>query len=255
VCVVDLLGLSERHLLCRPDYADAVCVFDEGVRAALIGAGRPGHHVVVTGNPAFDTVLDAAHVAQGRRWRHEAGWDALHVCLYASSPEPASAPSTDAQGDPEFPRRIERTLLRAAEANPALGLWVRRHPSEARADDIAALCHPRVRVCGPEMDLHSCLHACDEVIVTVSTVGVEARIAGRWVTRVHGSIFDRFSPFTHLRLADRDLAVEDLAPEYATLGHRGCAGSGAAGERGRPELATDRVLAVLRSVQEDSRGA
>lgn len=252
-CVVDMLGISERHLLCRPDYADVVCVINGAVRDALVSGGRPAADVVVTGNPAFDSVLDPAMVAQGAALRREAGWDRLHVCLYASSPEPASAPSVPEAGDPDLPRRIERALVRAVETNPALALWVRRHPSEPPAEELIALRHPRIRVSGADLPLHACLHACDEVIVTVSTVGLEASIAGRYVTRVRGSIFDRFSPFAELAIADRELAVDDLPAAYASLvpgalvatQDRNAASSG---------NATERVVAVLQSLVEGRHG-
>jgi hypothetical protein len=254
VCVVDMLGISERHLLCRPDYADAVCVINDVVRQALVAAGRPAADVVVTGNPAFDSVRDPALVAQGAALRRAAGWDGLHVCLYASSPEPANTPGIAEVGDPELPRRIERALVRAVQTNPALALWVRRHPSEAPAEDLVALRHPRIRVSGPDMPLHACLHACDEAIVTVSTVGLEASIAGRYVTRVRGSIVDPVSPFAELRLADRELTVGEVPAAYASI-----VPGAVAPAHDRTALsdanATERVVAVLQSVLDGHRDA
>lgn len=254
VCVVDMLGISERHLLCRPDYADAVCVLSDAVRDALVKGGRPPADVVVTGNPAFDSVLDPAVVARGAALRHAAGWDRLHAMLYASSPEPASAPVVDTVGDPDFPRRIERALVQAVEANPRLALWVRRHPSEGAADEVAALAHPRIRVSGQDMPLHACLHACDEVIVTVSTVGLEASIAGRSVTRVRGSIFDAFSPFAELPIADRELTVDEVPAAYAAAAPGDAVGAKASGA-GRVPSATERVLAVLQSIDRGRHAA
>ncbi|HKB55818.1 MAG TPA: hypothetical protein VKD22_17615 [Ramlibacter sp.] len=254
ICVVDMLGISERHLLCRPDYGDAVCVINEAVREALIRGGRPAADVVVTGNPAFDSVRDPAMVAQGAALRRAAGWDRLHVCLYASSPEPASTPGVAEAGDPDLPRLIERTLVCAVEANPALAMWVRRHPSEAAAEELLALRHPRIRVSAADMPLHACLHACDEVIVTVSTVGLEASIAGRYVTRVRGSIVDRFSPFAELRIADRELTVRELPAAYGSV--MAGALAPARDRAGAPGGdATERVVAVLQSVQDGHRGA
>ncbi|MDF2464073.1 MAG: hypothetical protein K0Q43_2308 [Ramlibacter sp.] len=246
VCLVDLLGIWERDLLASPCYADAVCVLNEAVRDSLVRAGRPASQVHVTGNPAFDTVNDPAMLAAGARFRTQAGWDELYVCLYASSPEPAGIPGVDGTGDPTFPRRIEEALIAAVEANPNLALWVRRHPSEARADDISAANRPRVRVAPPEMPLHACIHASDEVIVTVSTVGVEAHLAGKRVTQVRGSILDHLSPYLQMGIADRELTVAALPQAYAAQ-H-----SPAAASARRPleavGNATGRVVEVLRSV-------
>lgn len=244
VCLVDLLGIWERGRLAAPDYADAICVLNQSVRESLIDAGRPAQDVRVTGNPAFDTVVDPAFIAAGAALRHDAGWDGLHVCLYASSPEPAVYPGLPERGDPGFPRRIERALLDAVIANPSLAIWVRRHPSEPAAAEVAAIGHPRIRVSPAEMPLHACIHASDEVLVTVSTVGVEGSMAGKYVTQVRGSMFDNLSPYLAMGIAQRELTVEQIATGYeppqdtAVLGRREAAGT-----------ATDRVVEVLQSVQ------
>jgi hypothetical protein len=246
VCLVDLLGIWERDLLASPDYADAVCVLNEALRDSLVRAGRPASQVHVTGNPAFDTVNDPAMLAAGARLRAQAGWDALHVMLYASSPEPTGIPGVEGTGDPAFPRRIEETLIAAVQANPGLALWVRRHPSEARADEVAAANHARVCVASPEMPLHACIHASDEVIVTVSTVGVEASLAGKRVTQVRGSILDHLSPYLQMGIADRELTVAELPLAYA--GQHGVAGAGARRPPAAIGNATQRVVEVLQAV-------
>jgi hypothetical protein len=251
-CLADLLGLWERDLLARHDYADAVCVLNDGVRRHLIAAGRPAADVHVTGNPAFDPINDPQVVSEGSKLRQAQGWDGLHVCLSASSPEPRSIPDVRGQGDPDLPRHIERALVGAVVANPNLALWVRRHPSEAPPDEIAALGHPRIRVSGRGDALHACIHASDEVIVTGSTVGVEASIAGKSVTQVRGSILDHLSPYVSLGIAQRELAVTQIAgaygPDAALLTRR------APDASANQERAVDRVLAVLRGVAERAHG-
>ncbi|MES2936497.1 MAG: hypothetical protein V4864_02370 [Pseudomonadota bacterium] len=215
VCLVDLLGIWERELLARADYADAVCVLNVSVRDMLVRAGRPTQDLHVTGNPAFDSVHDAAMKEQGRRWREEAGWQDLHVCLYASSPEPQRIAGVEGTGDPEFPRRLERALRDAAERNPRLALCVRRHPSEAAPQDVIEAAHPRIRASGREMPLHAAIHASDEVLVTVSTVGVEAGIAGKPVTQLRGSILDHLSPYLDMGIASRELTLDAIPAAFA----------------------------------------
>jgi hypothetical protein len=176
--------------------------------------------------------------------RPEAGWEGLHVCLYASSPEPVSYPGWPGHGDPEFPRRVERALLAAVVANPSLAIWVRRHPSELVASELAALGHPRIRVSPAEMPLHAAIHASDEVLVSVSTVGVEANLAGKYVTQVRGSIFDGLSPYFAMGIAQRELTLDQLMVGYEpprdTVAVRG---------RSPGDAATDRVVEVLESVR------
>jgi hypothetical protein len=244
VCLLDLFGIWERQRLARHDFADALCVLNESVRDSLVSAGRPPQDVRVTGNPAFDTVLDPALIAAGAALRHDAGWDGLHVCLYASSPEPAAYPGLPQQGDPAFPRRIESALLDAVIANPSLAIWVRRHPSEPAASEVAALGHPRIRVSPTEMPLHACIHASDEVLVMVSTVGVEANLAGKYVTQIRGSIFDNLSPYLAMGIAQRELTLEQLAAGYEPP-HDTAVGA----RREAAGTATDRVVEVLQSAQ------
>jgi hypothetical protein len=254
VCLVDLFGIWERDLLARSDYADAICVLNDAVRGTLIDAGRPACDVHVTGNPAFDSVRDPAMVAEGARLRRDADWDDLHVCLYASSPEPNEIPGIVGRGDPTLPRRIENALIDAVQANPALALWVRRHPSEAPAHEVAQARHPRIRVSTSEMPLHASIHASDEVIVTVSTVGVEASLAGKRVTQVRGSILDHLSPYVAMGLAERELTVDGVAATYRNMPPLA--------ERRQEQVAfgtpsasaVDRVVGVLQTVQEHRGG-
>lgn len=254
VCLVDLLGIWERDLLARPDYADALCVLNDAVRDSLVEAGRPPDDVRITGNPAFDTVLDPALIAAGAAYRCEAGWDSLHVCLYASSPEPTSIPGVANTGDPGLPRRIEDALVAAVHGNPALALWVRRHPSEAPAEDLVRANHPRILVSPPEMPLHACIHASDEVVVTVSTVGVEASLAGKSVTQVRGSILDHLSPYLAMGIARRELTLEQVPHAYAQIVARKQLPIKPSVWAGTGPNATDRVVQVLRSIQERRRG-
>ena len=252
VCLVDLLGIWERERLAAPDYADAVCVLNDAVRESLLGAGRPARDVIVTGNPAFDSARDPSLKAMGERYRREAGWDGLHVCLYASSPEPQRIPGVNGIGDPDLPRRIERALIDIVHADERLALWVRRHPSEAPATDIAACGHPRVRVSGVDMPLHACIHGSDEVIVTVSTVGVEASLIGKPVTQVRGSILDHLSPYVAMGLAQRELDVEQLSSAFGPEARMRIESSQIA-TQGVAD-ATGAVVKVLCAVQERFHG-
>lgn len=247
-CVVDLLGIWERDLLARPDYASAVCVLNDAVRAGLLAAGRPEGDVHVTGNPAFDGINDPTAIALGRQYREQLGWNSLHVCLYASSPEPVRSPSVSGSGDPAFPRLVEERLVRAVRDNAGLALWIRRHPSEPPANDVEHAGHPRIRVSGPRMPLHACLHGSDEVIVSVSTVGVEANLAGKPVTQVRGSILDHLSPYLAMGVASRELTLDQLGAAYGSGATR-VRRAAATGVSTQVGGAAERVVQVLSSLQ------
>lgn len=208
LCLIDMFGLWERDWLVRVDYSDALCVLNPQVAASLVEAGRPSGHVRVTGNPAFDGIRDPALVALGQALRRDVGWEGQRVFLYASSPEPEAVTGIAGHGDPAWPQCIEAQLVEAVLADPSLALWVRRHPSEASAHDIRAAAHPRIRVA--EGPLHAYLHACDDVVVTVSTVGLEAHLAGRKVTQVRGSILDGLSPYLSMGIAQRELSSDEI---------------------------------------------
>lgn len=241
LCLLDLFGLWEREWLVRPDYADAVCVLNPQVAASLVAGGRPAPHVHVTGNPAFDGIQDPAAIAQGQALRRNAGWSAQRVFLYASSPEPEAVTGIAGRGDPAWPRRIEAQLVQAVQADPSLALWMRRHPSEAAAESLHDMRHPRIRVA--EGPLHPYLHACDEVVVTVSTVGVEAKLAGRDVTQVRGSILDGLSPYLAMGIARRELRLDEIGKRLPQP--MPASGAGAGPIDGQ---ATGRVLAVACSL-------
>lgn len=246
LCLLDLFGIWERARLARPDYADALCVLNEAVRAEFIAAGRPREHIHVTGNPAFDSLRDPALPAQGAALRRAAGFEAHHVLLLATSPEPVQVSGIEGRGDPTWPRRIEQRLIDIVRADPRLALWLRRHPSEPPADEIAALAHPRIRVCTADVPLHAWLHAGDEVLVTVSTVGVEAAMAGQRVTQIRGSVLDALSPFERMGIAQRALPLDAL--DTAWPAHARPQAANLATATDAPASATDAVLAVARGL-------
>ena len=130
---MDLLGIWERDLLARPDYADAICVLNEAVRDRLCQAGRPAKDVRVTGNPAFDTLRDPAMVEAARPSVARRDGTTFTCACMPHRRIPRVFAGVAGTGDPAFPRRVEQVLVESVVANPGLALWVRRHPSEAPA--------------------------------------------------------------------------------------------------------------------------
>lgn len=186
VCAVDLFALQEVQWIGQSGYADRVCVLNESVRSMFLYHGRRGDEVVVTGNPAFDSISAPETIEAGKRLRRDRGWDdGRKVVLWASQIEPERHPFTDRAGDPLLPRRVESELRRIIAANQGLRLVVRYHPSE-RVHFEPAL---RVDFSPVSEPISVLLHAVDAVVVTASTVGIEAALAGRPVISIDMSIF------------------------------------------------------------------
>jgi hypothetical protein len=211
-CLVDLFALDEIAWVGRTGFADRVCVLNEAVRTDLVRAGRNPDEVVVTGNPAFDAcTTDAARTA-GAALRQERNWPQGRTVLFASAPEPAEHPfRPGAAGNPELPRQAFEALQRAA-AGAGLRLLVRPHPSEA-ADPPAWM--RAAEVAGQDIALETLVNAVDLTVVLVSTVAIQARLAGSRVLQVRGALLESAAPFLDYGLADAAVDLSEV--EAATV--------------------------------------
>ncbi len=207
VCLVDLFAAYEIEWLREPGFADRVCVLNAHVQARLVAAGRAAQEVVVTGNPAFDGLLDPAVRGRGLALRRDRGWQDRQVWLWASQLEPASHPCQPGRGDTGLPMRIARELQRIAQSRPAMELVIRPHPSES---DFRIELGPRQHLSPRSEDLHVLLHACDGVVVLTSTVALEARLAGCTVVQVLGSLYSDDAPYLAHGIADAAVPLTGL---------------------------------------------
>jgi hypothetical protein len=237
VCIVDLFAIDEVRWIGEAGYADRVCVLNEEVRRFLLQAGRRPEEVVVTGNPAFDALLDPAVVAAGRRLREAQGWQGRRVLLWPSQDEPARHPFDGRPGDPALPTRALQALLDWTLARPDAVLCVRPRAGQA----LPALPQSRqIVLTGQDWPLHPLLHAVDVVVTLTSTVGLEGRLAGTRLVQVLGSVFDDAMPLARFGLADAAVALPQLP---AALDAASRAGRHPAAESG--SAAAPRVLAQL----------
>lgn len=235
-CLVDLFAAYEIEWLREPGFADRVCVLNERVRDRIVAAGRAAGDVVVTGNPAFDALLDPAIRAAGERLREESGWRGQRVWLWASQVEPAVHGVTGQRGDPQLPARVAAELQRVCEARPDMQLVVRPHPSEG---DYRLAPGPRQRLSPRTESLPVLLHACDGVVVLTSTVGLEASIAGCRVVQVEGSLFTADAPYLDYGIADARVPLKALGAAIDAMPPRRRDASTTRGD------ATERVVRVL----------
>ncbi|MBI3855482.1 MAG: UDP-glycosyltransferase [Planctomycetes bacterium] len=182
----------------EPGFADRVLVFGEDVRRWLVAQGRRPEEIVVTGNPAFENLGDPALPARAAGWRKQRGLDGRKLILWASSPEPAR------------PALLEETLsalLAALPRHPDWHLIYRRHPSEPF---LPVPLHERSSHSDGRDPLEVLLHAVDAVVVTVSTVGIEAALAGKPLVKVCLSRFDAISPYETMGIALPVRRIDEL---------------------------------------------
>jgi hypothetical protein len=228
--LVDLFGLgTDLPRLQDPAYGDVLCVLNEGVKAHLVAEGRDPERIHPTGNPAFDALLDPGLAAEGRRLRSERGWGDQTVVLYASGPD---------SRDPELPARIEARLRSIAAARADWHLVLRPHPNEpAPSGDLP----PTVSLSGREDDLKVLLHAVDAVVVAISTVGLEAAIAGTPLVSCDFSSWSAGVPYSRMGLSVGAPSLDALEPALLEALQRRAEG-------GHPhfEPAAPKVLALLR---------
>lgn len=204
VCMVDLFALQEIQWIGAPGYADCICVLNDAVRQFFFEHGRLAQELAVTGNPAFDALGDPAARAAGKQLKTARGWnDGKLNILWASQVEPEKHPFDDRRGDPELPRKVEQCLRQLVGEDERLRLVVRYHPSEQIAFQEA----PRIAFSPISEALPAVLHAVDLVVVTASTVGLEAHLAGKPVISVDMSVITPDAPYARMGIS---LGVESL---------------------------------------------
>ena len=189
LALFDLFPIEHDPYAARPVLAHHTVVISPAACDVLTRAGMHRSSIVVAGNPAFDSLEDPAHHASARRLRKRLGWEKKWVVLYAGYAEPVASdrwPSGTA-----FPVAIEDCLRAWVKAHSDTALIIRQHPNnwhlfcgvwDARGHD------PRVHVSMPaESGVEESILASDVVVVQVSTVGVQAAVAGRRVLSMEES--------------------------------------------------------------------
>ena len=94
-----MFALNEVQWIGEPGFADRLCVINQDVRE-MFSCGRDENEVLVTGNPAFDTLKLPTTAARGQDLRKSRGWDDNKTTiLWASQVEPARLAFTGSSGD------------------------------------------------------------------------------------------------------------------------------------------------------------
>ena len=208
LCVVDLFALNEISWLKTPGLGTKMCVLNDAVRDMFIREGRPADDIEVTGNPAFDVINDPAIIQEGHDLRSARGWgkNKRTTILYASSPEPEIHPFTKEIGDILLPSRIEEQLRNILKNRDDIELVLRRHPSEKQEVKVG----DRIHASAQSDDINALMHAVDMVVVTGSTVGLQAYFAGVPVISIECSTTWKDLPLADFGMAQRVQALENL---------------------------------------------
>ncbi|HVZ45346.1 MAG TPA: hypothetical protein VHA82_16160 [Ramlibacter sp.] len=238
VCMIDTFIRDDAKRLGAPGYADAYCVLNEAVAQVLVACGVRAQQVHVTGNPAFDALLDVRNLERGKALRQSMGWQGRYVVLLPAQNFQPWHPLTGPWAEHDLPQRLEAVMLRWLERNEDAVLCLRPRPGEAAANtpvsDRAAITG------GAEWPLAPLLYAVDAVVTICSTVGMEGRLAGARLVQVLGTPFDADTPWLESGIADR--AVELDGVERALDEIRGLPRHDLAGRH----AATPQVIEVLR---------
>lgn len=214
-CLVDLFALHAVRWIAQPTFARRIYVLDESVKAMFLRHGRPEADIRVTGNPAFDSLHDPQVKAAAVAMRAARGWGqgGRTTLLYASTPEPKLHPYTGLPADPDLPRALERHLVAMVAADPRLELVIRRHPSEDQ--EIAT--GPRIHASPRADDVNALVQAVDLVVVTASTVGLQAYLAGTQMLSVERSVFAKDAPYGDFGMSVPVPDLPDIAPAVERL--------------------------------------
>lgn len=211
----DLFLQYESSYICAPGYANHITVMARAVGDSIAAAGFPTEHIHVTGNPAFDSLFDEKHRMAAQAFRKEIGL-APHtrLLLWACPSAPVSLigkPFIDPSTMIEF---LEGYCT--AESNTRY--LVRQHPSKPVVPHDLPLKHGTI--CPPATAIETCLHACDQVILETSTVGLQAALLGKPVVTVGAGDYPPYAAFGLATdvpsLATAAAALQQMTPPTRT---------------------------------------
>lgn len=203
----------------RPVLADRVTTLSPAVRQAMIDAGIEAERLVVTGNPAFDSLAAPELTRQAELLRGRLGWDGRRVILFAGHAEELAGTPKEWAGQ-GFGLRVQDWLYRWVLDREGDVLVTRFHPSESHLYPPLPP-DPRVHRSDPSTaPLHPVLLASDIVVVQTSTVGLEAALAGRRVLclRFAPSVAQASYNYADLGLAEGVASFEGLAQALSQPG-------------------------------------
>ena len=219
--MLDLFALSSDPFLRRAVYADRLTVLSDATKTNLVTAGFDASRIFVTGNPAFDALLTPQAAQAGEDFRRARGWAHKNVVLWAGDLEASNALPTELAG-PGLARLVQHQLVSWVNSRDDVALIVRYHPNEWHLfQPIEGI--PRVHWSQPDIEpLLPVLLAADQVVVQISTVGVQAHIAGKQLVNIGFSPYVRSTGLDYSRFGMGQVADNlEMLVKQLTLGLNG----------------------------------
>lgn len=201
--VSDLFLQREAQYICDGAYARQITVINDYVASMLRSQGLAADSTVhVTGNPAFDAVLEPQQQAAGDQLRTRLGLSA-QSCLVSYYAPPAAV-SLLGEAFVPLPEVVEAFEQLAARFDQ-LHYLIRLHPNDARP---APQLGSRGFLSPADLSLEACLWASDAVVVENSTVGFQAGLIGVPVFKLGNP---HYPPYVECGIARYLQRLDDLA--------------------------------------------
>jgi hypothetical protein len=210
----------------RKYYADRVTVVNSQVRNTLEECGVNKDSILTTGNPAFDSLLDVERLTQAQAWRDSLVWKNKTVVLWAGHLDDYTSITPDIESATSYPLQVEAQLRDWVDENEDRALIIRYHPNEMHLFKAGAA-HPRIFLSMREQHVHEAILAADLVVVQMSTVGLEAAVAGKPVIAMVNSPHCKRVDFNYQKLGVAYACEEigHLSEEIAHALKGGCISS------------------------------
>lgn len=217
--MVDLFPQPGDPFSRRDRHADRLAVLSPAVKLSLCSAGIAADRIVVTGNPAFDSLCAPEVRQQAQALRQRLGWERRRVILFAGHAEdfPGTPAHWRGQG---FGTEVQGWLQQWVLAHEQDALVARYHPSDAHLYPPLAPGPAFYRSDTAREPLHPVVLAADVVVVQTSTVGLEAALAGRRVLCLQfaPSVRSHSYSYAALGLAEGVASLDDLGRVLADTG-------------------------------------
>ena len=233
IAVGDLFLVTEREWILKPEFADHLAVLSKEVADDLVLHGFPNDRVHVTGNPAFDKLIDISTSTDRRDYLRELlGCENKSVILFPASGGATSKMGYDFLNVEDVIARFEQFCAQ----NSNYTYIIRLHPN--RPLEIRGEMHYGQLDKGELLSPEDAVMVSDVVCVENSTLGLQAALAGKPVICIR---FADQVQYPNFNLAE---ATDTLEEAIELLGN----GLGElAGELNTPTLGTaaENVLALV----------
>ena len=203
IAMIDMFSIRCENWFSDNNFADKVLVFSDFVKNSLVSKGRSEDSIVVTGNPAFDSLVN--HYIMYKDKIEENRAIKPFTVLWASQREPAYLSEVKLYGDVDLPIKVEAVLVDVFTKHPDWCLIVRNHPSEVCRE------YPKhVRVSNQSDDLLNLLSCVDVVITLTSTVGFQGSILGANFVTIDLSVVTPTMPFSEMGISQGVKSLDEI---------------------------------------------